>query len=636
MFQPPKSVVLRYLVAVLSTALVTLPSIALRHLGYGSVAFFLAAVTFSAWYGGVGPGRLAVVLGGLSFDYFVLEPIYAFTPLRADDYLLLVVFLTVSFVISSIIAAQKRAERALLENRERLRLILDGALDAVASTDPQGTITYWNPQAERLFAWPRQEALGKPLADMIIPHRLPDSPLNGAAAGDPAATLNRRLETTGLRKGGAEFPVEVSLIPVRTPEVVGFSAFLRDITDRKRHEAELRRLNESLEERVRERTAWLRLLYDVTHAANEAENLAQAYRFAVRRICEDGAWAFSHVYIPDYADVLEPSSYFHVQDPARFGRLRETTASLRLEEGRGLSGRVFAAGRAEVSSDLRADFGDAVVESGVRSAVAFPVTVGRETVAIVECFSDREIEGSDHLLPLLTSVGIELGRVVERRRLQEDYAEAVWLQQRKTAHELHDGLGQELTGLGFLAKSLVEKLHDEEPRALAGKLTEGLGRALSQIRTIAKGVLPVDVDSQGLMNSLAQLAAGVEPVYGLPCRFHCPAPVLMGDPQAALHLYRIAQEAVTNAVRHARPKRVTVSLEMEKGELRLRVADDGIGLSKAEEGSPQGSGLRIMKYRAAALGGALQVGRSPEGGTEVLCVLSPAAPARGSEKGELG
>jgi len=240
---------------------------------------------------------------------------------------------------------------------------------------------------------------------------------------------------------------------------------------------------------------------------------------------------------------------------------------------------------------------------------------------VAECFTDRETESGESLLPLMTSVGIELGRVVERRRLQEDYAEAVWHQQRKIAHELHDGLGQELTGVGFLAKSLAEKLQGGDAEPLAGRVTEGIGRALEQIRTIAKGVLPVDVDVQGLMNSLTQLAAGIEPVYGIPCRFDCPEPVLMGDAQAAQHLYRIAQEAVTNAVRHAQARQIGITLEPTEEGVRLRVADDGVGLPATGEAA-QGSGLRIMKYRAAAIGATLGVERLPEGGTAVVCTLS--------------
>jgi signal transduction histidine kinase len=210
----------------------------------------------------------------------------------------------------------------------------------------------------------------------------------------------------------------------------------------------------------------------------------------------------------------------------------------------------------------------------------------------------------------------------ERLRVTVDGAlDAVWQQQRRIAHELHDSLGQELTGLGFLAKSLVRSMEGTPGSEAAGRVKDGIERSLDQLRGIAKGVMPVEPEAEGLMSALRQLTAALEKMTGIPCRFDCPVPVRVARHQVASHLYRIAQEAATNALKHAKPTAVTISLTTDAKGLILKIEDDGQGLPTRDENLQSGSGLRIMKYRAAALGAELAfVSRSPSG-TIVVCTL---------------
>ena len=370
----------------------------------------------------------------------------------------------------------------------------------------------------------------------------------------------------------------------------------------------------------------VRLVFDVTRSANEAETVGQALRFSLRRLCEGGIWIYAHVYLFEGAppDQLRPSRFFHVSDPTRFGALREETSQRSVPRRELLAGRVIDRGAVEWVDDLGADAAAPVYEpfvrAGVRTAAAFPVKVGRETVGVFECFALEKLERRDSLVPLLEVVGLELGQVVERHQLQEGYSEAVWQQQRVIAQELHDGLGQQLTGLGFMSQSLAEKLKDSDEAKSAGRLTEGLKSALEQIRGLAKGVFPVAPDAEGLMTALRQLAESTSATCGVACRFDCPQKVLVDDNQVAMHLYRIAQEAVTNAAKHGRPSTIQIRLESAPGGLRMDVVDDGVGLPR-EGKVVQGSGLRIMRYRAAAIGATLRV-QNAERGTQVTCILS--------------
>ena len=374
----------------------------------------------------------------------------------------------------------------------------------------------------------------------------------------------------------------------------------------KKTTVELKALTGALESRVKERTAWLTLLYDITRSANEAETLGQAFRFAAQRLCQEDLWTACTVYLPerDAVETLSPSSYSFSRTGAPPGD--------RVRSGDGAVGRAYK---------------NAAVETGPDDRLAFPVLVGGSVRAVFECVARERLDNSENLVRLLSAIGLELGQVAERRQLQGEYADAVWQQQVRIAHELHDSLGQELTGLGFLSKSLVLSMQGTEGAESAGRVREGIERSLEQIRGLARGVMPVEREPDGLMSALRQLAAAMESVHHLPCRFVCPEPVLLPDHQSASQIYRIAQEALTNAIKHGKPSNIVVSLESSDKDITLRVTDDGDGLPEGFEKLPTGSGLRIMKYRAAALGATLTIKNAVPKGAEVLCRLPKAHPS---------
>jgi len=219
-----------------------------------------------------------------------------------------------------------------------------------------------------------------------------------------------------------------------------------------------------------------------------------------------------------------------------------------------------------------------------------------------------------------------LKALLESKERLQDYAEAVWEQHRRFASELHDSLGQELTGLGFLSKSLTQSMQGTPGAGTAEKMKLGVERALGQIRNLAKGVMPVEREPEGLMSALQQLTESLGTVYGIPCRFDCPQPVPIEDFAVASQLYRIAQEALTNAMKHAKARRVGVSLEQDAAGLTLQVTDDGVGMPESLRPAG-GSGIRIMEYRAAAIGATLRIQKNPPAGTLVTCLVPQSSPA---------
>jgi len=217
--------------------------------------------------------------------------------------------------------------------------------------------------------------------------------------------------------------------------------------------------------------------------------------------------------------------------------------------------------------------------------------------------------------------------ITEIKSLREELLSTTAGEQQRIGQELHDTVGQELTGLAFLARGLAQSLvSDSSADAdLATRVAEGIDRALASIRILSRGLVPVEVDPDGLRAALAELAHRTSSVGEADCTFDGEESIILDNFQTATHLYRIAQEAVTNALKHGNPKQVRIELFTEDGVLNLVITDDGAGMPG--EDRFEGVGLRNMTHRARLLGGKLEISAINPQGTRVRCIL----PGRGGE-----
>jgi signal transduction histidine kinase len=197
-------------------------------------------------------------------------------------------------------------------------------------------------------------------------------------------------------------------------------------------------------------------------------------------------------------------------------------------------------------------------------------------------------------------------------------------EQRRIGQDLHDGLGQQLTAIELMCQALKSDSQlASKPRALQAQLDRvcrHIREAITQTRSLAHGLTSFKVESGGLEIALTDLAQSTNAPGRMRCRFRCAAPVTVHQPRAATHLYRIAQEAVNNALRHSQAREITIDLVQQNGSLLLQVADNGKGFPEASA-QVRGLGLGVMKHRASVIGARLEVKSKPGKGVIVTCAL---------------
>ncbi|MBI5365574.1 MAG: PAS domain S-box protein, partial [Planctomycetes bacterium] len=226
-------------------------------------------------------------------------------------------------------ARARAAEAQVREGEERLRLLVDNALDAVVTMDAEGRVTGWNAQAEAIFGRPRAEVLGKDLAEIIVPPEHREAHRRGLRTfleKGRGSFVNQRVEIRALRRNGQEFPIELAISPLKAGGRFSFSAFVRDITARKQ-----------AEQALKQQTTLVKLLQEIAVAANEAATVEHALQFGVDKICAAMSWPIGHACVrpPNGAEELVCARVWHVPDGGAYDELRRLTETTVFERRRG-------------------------------------------------------------------------------------------------------------------------------------------------------------------------------------------------------------------------------------------------------------------------------------------------------------
>jgi len=214
--------------------------------------------------------------------------------------------------------------------------------------------------------------------------------------------------------------------------------------------------------------------------------------------------------------------------------------------------------------------------------------------------------------------------VTEHRRLEREVLLITERERKSICREMHDSMGQALTGVAVNSKWLAMKLEDKssEDSKEALAISKLANKAIVQMRGLAKMLYPLDIETGGLTSALKNLAVNTEKVLGVKCRFNCSTPVSINNHIESKQLYRIAQEAVTNAVKHGKAKTIHINLSSTDDRCILSVKNDGKDFPNRLSRKKKGLGLKIMEYRSSMIGGSLDIHKGDKGGTIVTCAFT--------------
>jgi PAS domain S-box-containing protein len=464
------------------------------------------------------------------------------------------------------VTERRRVEQALRESEAKYRTLVDTADEGIWTVDTAAMITYVNRRAAEILGYEPADLIGRSGFDLVHEDDL------ARARASRARRLAGAKEHFDIRlrhKDGSPVWVSVAVSPLRDHEgrVTGSIYMNSDITERKRMEQAL----QESERRVRA--------------------LLDANPDLIVRVTRDGRYLDMHCPDPKIAQYLPapPQDFIgrnvnDIFDP-EFARLHEQYRLKALSTGE--------LQRWEYVRPVRGS--DRYIEARI-------VKSGDDEVVI----TTRDITQS-----------VELERQV---------VASVERERARIGHDLHDGLAQLLTGVKLLMKALTDKLEAEGSKHTAEgrRATELISRAIGQTGELAQGLSPIRRGGR-LSDALRQLAGVSEQLFGVRCRVRADELAVEPSEHTAAQLYRIAQEAISNAAKHGRATVIDIRCERRKQHLVLSVLDNGTGLVEMPPAGG-GMGLHIMQYRARSIGGELSIAARPQGGTAVRCLLPlPAA-----------
>ena len=372
------------------------------------------------------------------------------------------------------------------EVRAWLTAIVQSSDEAIVGKTLDGTITSWNPAAQRLYGYTAGEAVGRPIS-LLVPPEQPDE-VPELLARVKRGEFVANYETKKLAKDGRRIDVSLTMSPIRGPggDLIGASTVARDETERKRDDEVLRRNNTLVD-----------LLRGVATASNEASGFEEAMRSCLALIRDHVGIPLCRVYlVPEGAQEAVSTDIRYSEDPGRFDAFVRATDSIRFAPGVGLPGRVLAGGEPVWVEDVREEPGflraEAARRCGVAAGFAVPVLVRKEVAAVLEFFATEVMEPDGWLLGVLRQVGTQLGRVVERERADREH--------NRLNREL-EIRNIELSHKNSEVEAFVYSVsHDlRSPLVNLEGFSQELGLVCGDIRAIlADGDLPPEVRRRGL------------------------------------------------------------------------------------------------------------------------------------------
>ncbi|NQV22567.1 MAG: EAL domain-containing protein, partial [Rhodospirillales bacterium] len=306
----------------------------------------------------------------------------------------------------------RKAYQKAAESQIRVEAIVESVVDAIITTDGSGVIKTFNNAARIIFGYDPDEAIGKTLGGLFLPHGLNAHAdlFSGDVAAKIQSVLGRSVDETGLTKSGIIFPVRCTVTEMMLGQQRMLNWVIRDVTE------DLR-----TREALQQKTSLIQLLHTVAEAASEAESVAETIEVCLKSVCAHIDWPLGHAY--GCGDNVAIGSIWHVDDEIRFGQFRSLAGPSPAGEDGGIIDRVALTGEAtwfvDTQNAMSAPRGKAARACGVRSGFAVPVLADGEVVVVLEFFTPKSVDPEQSTLQALTQVGGQLGRAIERKRADE-------------------------------------------------------------------------------------------------------------------------------------------------------------------------------------------------------------------------
>ncbi len=493
------------------------------------------------------------------------------------------------------ITARKQAEGELRQSEQKYRTLHETMRDAFVSVDMEGHILEANAVFRELIGYDKNELCVLTYKD-LTPDKWHAFEARIVAKQIVPRGYSDVYQKEYIRKDGSVVPVELRTILIRDDagQPAGMWATIRDITARLRVERALKQATTELDRRVKERTADL-------EASREALKRSEEQFRQMTEIVQEVFWLLD----VQTGQVLYVSPAFEniwKRSPREFmSGMPAWLATLHPDD------------RERVHQDFVRG-----LETGEFTRMEYRILRPDGAIRWIQdsAWAIRDAQGAIHRV-----AGV-FHDVTDRRRLEADILNATELERQRLGGDLHDSLGQALTGIGYLAEALREELaRESRPEAVeAGKLARLVVEAADRAHSMARGLLLADMKRGGLAPALQELAFRTQELFGVECRYEGLTEVGLSDMETAGQLYRIAQEAATNAAKHGDGKDVAIRLDRMPDGLLLSIRDAGPGMPDPN-GKETRMGLDIMRYRAGLVGGTFWIDSRPGMGTTVNCLL---------------